>query len=606
MEPLREDWRRTQTKIERARNGGAPERAQRWARKFHHRLRKLRVLDPACGTGNFLYIALELIKGLETEVLETLVQLGAPELLALEMVDPRQFIGLEINPRAAVIAELVLWIGFLQVHYRTHASHPAEPILQAYETVKISDAVLTWDGYPFPNVILSEGRRIEALSNPRRPFWPEADFIVGNPPFMGGKDLRARLGDLYTEALWAAHPQMNHSADLVMYWWDHAAERLVQEGGHLRRFGFVTTNSLTQSFQRQTLERHLNDPRPLHLAYAIADHPWTRVAPDAAAVRVAMTVAQAGRGDGVRMEIVTETASASDEPQLEFKRSFGRINSDLSVGVDLTKATALRANRGICSPGVKLHGAGFIVSLEKAHQLGLSRRPGLDDYIRPYRNGRDIVQQARDAWVIDLYPLPSEAVRTRFPEVYQHLLATVKPHRDANRMAFRRQNWWWFGATHEMYRSFTEGLPRYIATPETAKHRIFVFIPEGVRADNMLVNFGLSESYHLGVLSSRVHLAWALATGAVLEDRPRYTKSACFEPFPFPVPTAALHRRIGAVAEELQATRVRIQAEHPQLTLTALYNGLSVQASGADLPSDLLEKCEPAWKFDPVAGVIGV
>ena len=133
---------------------GAPERAQKWARRFHHHLRKLRVLDPACGTGNFLYIALELIKGLETEVLETLVQLGAPELLTLEMVNPRQFLGLEVNPRAAVIAELVLWIGFLQIHYRTHAGHPAEPILEAYETVQISDAVLTWDGYPFPGVAI--------------------------------------------------------------------------------------------------------------------------------------------------------------------------------------------------------------------------------------------------------------------------------------------------------------------------------------------------------------------------------------------------------------------------------------------------------------------
>ena len=276
-----------------------------------------------------------------------------------------------------------------------------------------------------------------------------------------------------------------------------------------------------------------------------------------------MTVAEAGRGDGVRLEIVAETALDGDEPQLEFSRSRGRINSDLSVGVDLTQASALLANRGLCSPGVKLHGAGFIVSLEKARELGLGRRPGLNGYIRPYRNGRDIVQQPRDAWVIDLYPLPSEAVRVRFPEVYQHLLATVKPDRDANRMAFRREHWWWFGATHEMYRSFTDGVARYIATPETAKHRIFVFLPAGVRADNMLVNFGLSGASTWGCCPSRVHLAWALATGAVLEDRPRYTKSLCFEPFPFPAPSAVLRRRIAEVAEELEATRVRVRAEHP-------------------------------------------
>ena len=287
-----------------------------------------------------------------------------------------------------------------------------------------------------------------------------------------------------------------------------------------------------------------------------------------------MTAAEAGRGDGLRLEIVAETALEGDEPHLDFRRTEGRINSDLSVGTDLTQAAPLLANRGLCSPGVKLHGVGFIVSLEKARDLGLGRRPGLEDHIRPYRNGRDIVQQPRDAWVIDLYPLDSDVVRTRFPEVYQHLLATVKPHRDTNRMAFRREHWWWFGATHETYRSFTAELPRYIATPETAKHRLFVIVPAGVRADNMLVNFGLSESYHLGVLSSRPHLVWARATGAVLEDRPRYTKSACFEPFPFPAPTVAQRRAIADLAEELDATRRRVQIEHPSLTLTALYNAI--------------------------------
>ena len=575
MEPLRKEWRDTLTKVERARDAGALDRARRWAGGFHARLRQVRVLDPACGTGNFLYIALELMKDLEAEVLETLVQLGAPEMLALDVIDPRQFLGLEVNPRAAVIAELVLWIGFLQIHYRTHSGHPAEPILRAYDTIEHRDAVLSWDGYPLPQVEVRNGRRVETLPNPRQPAWPRADFIVGNPPFLGGKDLRARLGDSYAEALWAAHPQMNRAADLVMYWWDNAADLLTATGSRLRRFGFVTTNSITQTFQRQTLERHLNGARPLHLAHAIPDHPWPRARPDAAAVRVAMTVAEAGRGEGVRLELVGEAALDSDEPHLEFRRAAGRINSDLSVGADLTTAEALLANRGLCSPGVKLHGAGFIVTLEKAHALGLGRRAGLEAYIRPYRNGRDIVQQPRDAWVIDLYPLAVETVRARFPEIYQHLLATVKPHRDTNRMAFRREHWWWFGATHETYRSFTHGLDRYIATPETAKHRIFVFIPAGVRADNMLVNFGLSEAFHLGVLSSRTHLTWARATGAVLEDRPRYTKSACFDPFPFPQAPEALHRAIADAAEELDATRAQVQAEHPDLTLTSLYNAMT-------------------------------
>ncbi len=296
-----------------------------------------------------------------------------------------------------------------------------------------------------------------------------------------------------------------------------------------------------------------------------------------------MTVAEAGPGPGVRLELVRETAVDSDEPHLEFHRTEGRINSDLSIGLDLTRASPLLANRGLCSAGVKLHGAGFIVSLRQAKALSLGRRPGLEGYIRPYRNGRDIVQQPRDAWVIDLYALSADQVRARFPEVYQHLLTTVKPHRDTNAMSFRREHWWWFGATHETYRSFTSGLERYIATPETAKHRIFVFLPGGTRADNMLVNFGTSDAFHLGVLSSRPHRLWARATGSVLEDRPRYTKSACFDPFPFPDPPDGLRRTIAQTAEELDATRARVREEHPDLTLTGLYN--AIEAPGA--PEDL-------------------
>ena len=154
-------------------------------------------MDPACGTGNFLYVSLELMKKLEGEVLEALAQLGEPESMGLdrETVDPHQFLGLELNPRAAAIAELVVWIGYLQQHYRNRTGHPSEPILRAFENINLGrrqgyDAVLTWDGYPATRVVEKDGRRIETYPNARRPEWPEAEFIVGNPPFIGGKDLR--------------------------------------------------------------------------------------------------------------------------------------------------------------------------------------------------------------------------------------------------------------------------------------------------------------------------------------------------------------------------------------------------------------------------------
>ena len=221
-------------------NGAADE-----VKAFHDKLCETRVLDPACGTGNFLYVSMELMKRLEGEVLEALLDLGGQETLrglAGHTVDPHQFLGMEINPRAAAIAELVLWIGYLQWHFRTKGGIPDEPILRKFRNIEVKNAVLTWDGYPAPQFI--DGK--EAYPNPNRPIWPRAEFVVGNPPFIGkGKDMRDALGDHYVEALWEAHPHINESADFVMYWWDRAAEILISKETQTRRFGLVTTNSVT-------------------------------------------------------------------------------------------------------------------------------------------------------------------------------------------------------------------------------------------------------------------------------------------------------------------------------------------------------------------------
>ena len=218
IEPLRADWDRALSTAERQKAEGRMTAAVATIAAFHEVLCRTRVLDPACGTGNFLYVSLELLKRLEGEVLEALADLGGQEaLLGLEghTVDPHQFLGLEINPRAAAIAELVLWIGYLQWHFRTKGGMPAEPILKAFRNIEVKDAVLEEDR----SVVISDGVAVEHLyGNPRQPKWPEVEFIVGNPPFIGAKFLRARLGDEYTEALWEAHSDINDSADFVMYW----------------------------------------------------------------------------------------------------------------------------------------------------------------------------------------------------------------------------------------------------------------------------------------------------------------------------------------------------------------------------------------------------
>jgi hypothetical protein len=263
---------------------------------------------------------------------------------------------------------------------------------------------------------------------------------------------------------------------------------------------------------------------------------------------------------------------------------YGRIFADLTIGANVAGAVPLQANDKLSCPGVKLHGAGFIVSQEEARQLGLGRIPGLESHIRPYRNGRDLTAIPREVLVIDLHGLSEDEVRRRYPEVYQWILDRVKPERDHNKRDSYRQKWWTFGEPRGDFRPALDGLARYISTVETAKHRVFVFLEQSILPDNKLVNIATYDAYHLGVLSSRVHVTWALAAGSRLGvgNDPVYVKSRCFEPFPFPTCNEALKERIRELAEALDAHRKARQALHPGLTLTDMYNVLEkLRAGGA-------------------------
>ena len=542
IEPLRTDWQEALTHAHALEGEGRHQAALQAIKDFHHRLCTTRVLDPACGTGNFLYVSLELMKRLEGEVLDALEDLGGNPRLALEgeTVSPRQFHGLEINPRAVPIADLVLWIGYLKWQLRTvKAEDIAEPVLHAYGTIKEQDAILAWDkrellrdehGVPLSRwdgvtmklhpitgeEVPDPDATVELYryENPRPAAWPEAEFIVGNPPFIGGKDMRAELGDRYAEAAWNARPKIPGGADFVMHFWDEAATRLLRkllkgQSNPLRRFGFITTNSVTQTFSRRVIERHARAKEPLSLIYAVPDHPWQKAA-GKAAVRIAMTVAAPGEREGTLATVERESALNTDRPVVELAEREGRINGNLKVGADITAVQPLMANDLISSPGVKLHGPGFIVTPQQAATLGLGSTPGLEDHILPYRHGRDIAQRPRGVMVIDLYPLSAQDVRDRFPKVYQHVAERVKPEREAKigrsaDMAEYASKWWLFGKVRSELRPVLEPLHRYVATVETSKHRFFQFLDANIRPDNKLVSVGLNDGSSLSVLSSRVH-----------------------------------------------------------------------------------------------------
>ena len=617
--PLREEWTGVYSAAVLLHEQGKDGEAIKLVSAFQVRLAGLRVLDPACGSGNFLYVTLEHLKRLEGEILDTLESLGQRQtLLGLEgvSVDPHQLLGLELNPRAATIAEMVLWIGYLQWHFRTHgAVNPPEPIIRDFRNIQCRDAVLAYDrvewvtdesgrpltrwdgrtmkthpvtGEPVPDETAQVP--LERYLNPRRAEWPEADFVVGNPPFIGASNMRRALGDGYVDALRGTWPEVPESADYVMYWWERAAE-LVRSGS-IRRFGFITTNSLRQTFNRRVLERHLTAAEPLSLLFAIPDHPWVDSA-DGAQVRIGMTVAQAGELPGALDRVVSERPGQGEGLEVELERAEGRIHADLRIGANVAAALGLRANQGISSPGVKLHGAGFIVTPEEAVALGLGRLPGLERHIRAYLNGRDLTQSPRGVLVIDLFGLSAEEVRGRYPEVYQWVLERVKPERDAKGHtrdgAGYAALWWVHGKPRQELRRYLVGLQRYIATVETAKHRVFVFLDETILPDNKLINIAFDDAWSLGVLSSRVHGFWALASGSHLGvgNDPVYVKTRCFETFPFPDAVDAIKSRVRGLAEDLDSHRKSRQSLHPSLTMTGMYNVLDLLRRGKPLsPKD--------------------
>lgn len=620
IEPLRNDWRDVQAAAVALSAQGREDEARETVRAFHARLCEIRVLDPACGSGNFLYVALELMKRLEGEVTALLADLGEDQAalaLAGHTVDPHQFLGIELNPWAAAVAELVLWIGYLQWHFRTHGNaSPAEPVLRDFKNIENRDAVLTWastrprldaNGQPVTRwdgqtmllhpvtgeQVPDPAARVQVLDylKPQPAKWPEADFIVGNPPFIGNKRMRDALGDGYSEALRAAYPHIPQSADFVMFWWDKAAlaargyrpatEKARAKG--IRRFGFITTNSLTMIFNRKVLDSYLADPKtPLSLTFAIPDHPWVD-AGDGAAVRIAMTVAEAGKTPG-RLGTITDERKGEYEAEgrpVRFEIEKGKIFADLRIGADVASSPVLQSNADLGYMGVIPVGLGFVVSRNEALSWGFNLSE-LPTVIRPYMNGSNLIEGKTDRLIIDFFGLSEAKARADFPALFQHIYDTVRPTRMQVARQGHREKWWIFGEARHGMRDALLGLRRYIATVETAKHRTFSFIPEPFLPDQKLRVFAVDDAWLLAVLSARAHLLWAEAGGGRLGvgNDLVYNHSKCFNPFPFPDPTEAQKDRLRHLGEQLDAHRKAQQKAHPKLTLTSMYNVLEKLRAG--------------------------
>lgn len=612
VEPLRQEWADVLVAAAKRANDGDPRGAAEEVKAFHRRLCRVRVLDPACGSGNFLYVTLEHLKRLEGEVLDALHDFGDTQGVLEDAgltVDPHQLLGLEVNPRAAAITDLVLWIGYLQWHFRTRGEVlPPVPVIRKFHNIETRDAVLAYDGVE--EVRDEEGRavtrwdgrttrkhpvtgedvpdeeaRVAVLRylNPRKAEWPAADFIVGNPPFIGARRIRLSLGDEYVDTLRATYDEVPETSDYVMFWWHKAA--LAVGEGTAKRFGFITTNSIVQSYSRALIEKHLNDERAVRIIFAVPDHPWVE-ASDGAAVRVAMTVATSKQDYSGKATLARVVSEDGEQVILE-QEQVAFINSALKRAAEAQSIEPLRANEGMCFQGVVPAGDGFKLEADELAQLSYDA-DNLPPVIRKYIIGRDLVQRHQPKFIIDFDGLTESEAREKWPDLYQRLLDRVKPERLAKAGRTKDSNeyaefWWLFAKTRPTMKQALSGLRRFIVTPYTAKHRPFIFVDGDTLPDAMAYAIASDDAFVLGVLSSRIHLLWAVNSGGTLEDRPRYNSKATFAPFPFPDATEQQAARIRELGEALDAHRKRRQAEHPALTVTEMYNVLKKLRRGQTL-----------------------
>ena len=484
---------------------------------FAERLAHVTVLDGACGSGNFLYVAINMLLDLEKEVIAYAATRGLP---IVPRVSPTQLHGLEINAYAQQLAQVVIWIGYLQWMHFNGFKMPDHPVLTPIESIKCMDAILD----------LSEPE------HPKEPEWPEAEFIVGNPPFLGGKRMLSELGEGYMTALrqvW--DDRLSRFSDLCCYWFEKSRKQI--EDGKSRRAGLLATQGIRGGANRRVLERIKKSG---DIFFAESDRDWVL---DGATVHVSMV----GFDNG------NDTARVLDGKTVEI------INPNLATGSDTTTARALKENAGLSFIGIQKSGPfdiPFNVALEFLAQPSVGGYPS-SDVLRPYWTGMDLVRRPLGVWVIDFGVMDQETA-SRYEGPFEYL----KKHVPVDRTAKHFHNypfWHLWRPRPEMVQAIGDRR-RFAITPHVSKHRIFAWAEACIRPSNLLIAVATDKDFHLGVLQSRVHEIWSLAQETQLREKEsgnRYTPTTCFETFPFPSTTTGQEADIACPAKELDDLRSR-------------------------------------------------
>ena len=553
LAPLREEWIGLRAELETLVGPKNPKLREKKVGDFLARLCRLRILDPACGSGNFLYVALHAVIDIEEEVIAYAHKHGIPVLLQ-ERVGPEILLGRELDPYAKELASTVIWIGYVQKRMKT-GSYEERPVLRRLDNIILADSIQNEDG--------------------TRPEWPECDYIIGNPPFLGSKRMREALKDKYVERLFAAYEgTVGREADLCCYFHEQARQHIA--AGRAKRAGLLATNSIRDVYSRGVLER-INADTPIYEAWS--DLEWVL---DGANVRISIVCYGAPEQIPAQRVLDGEVVP--------------RINSDLTSGIDLTKAQQLKENRRVAFMGDKKNGP-FDITREQADKMlaakgNPNRRPN-SDVIKRWLNGRSFLHPCTGRqFIIDFGVGMALEEAAKYVAPFEYVEQHVKPERMTRdeRYALLIENWWIHGSpAHEM-RAAIKDMPRFLATVRHTHMRVFLFLEGLVLPDSALIVFAIDDWYRFGVLQSRVHELWSSAMGSELEDRPRYTPTTTFETFPFPrisphlrerypvqdePQAAALVAAVEVAAQELYEARDNVVFNDPDCnSYTALYKAM--------------------------------
>ncbi|MDQ6694707.1 MAG: N-6 DNA methylase, partial [Chloroflexota bacterium] len=485
MEPLRRRWLEVQGQAQEliARRDAATERGDRAAAtrtlqemsrlltSFAEEIASVRVLDPACGSGNFLYVALKRLLDLEKEVSVFAASNGLSAMFPA--VSPTQLHGIELNPYAHALASVVVWIGYIQWLHDNGFGIPSSPILKPLHNILEMDAILAYD---------EQGKPVE-------PEWPQADVIIGNPPFLGGSKMRRELGDDYIGGLWKLYDRrVPAGADLVCYWFDRAREQIT--GDHAKRVGLLATQTIRRGGNQQVLSA-IKRSGDIFLAWS--NRPWVLNGAD---VRVALV----GFDNGTEQMRVLDGKLVTT------------INPDLSTNLDLTHIQKLPENAGIAFIGDTKKGA-FDIENAVAERLlrepmNPNQRPN-SDVVVPWINAYDVVQRPRHMWIIDFGTSMSKEDAAMYERPFAYVEQHVKPERDKVRNPAERRNWWIHGRPALALRNAVSHLEKCIVTPEVAKYRLFAWEPTGINIAHKLYVFAREDDYFFGMLHSRLHEVWS-------------------------------------------------------------------------------------------------